>query len=354
MRQIETKIDNTSPSSTGRLKAAEWNATSTEVEEMVRTAGIQLDTTVDTDLQMQAQAAARYASGGTYGRDLGAANAYVVTTPHGFIMPKALFEGMRVRFFPKANNTGASTLNAFGLGAKKILDQDGAALSSGAIKAGRMTEVDYDPALDTGAGGWKLVAGSNQLLLSGGGTSTITTPGASGSLRPCLSGVTGDLTGLSSCGNAIASSEGVSKAYAFDGNVGTPGTNSGAPGWQPTVGAIATDQWIGWDFDPSVAGYYATIDQAKFQQFHNQTNRTDVWKTVNVEASQDLITWYPIAVFSGCTHPADNAAGIVETVSFAAHSARAFRLRPTEVTRYTSASLLVQVAIIIDVQLIKT
>lgn len=357
MRQIEKKIDNTAPSSTGRLPAKEWNQFMDEGEQAVSTAGITLDTTEDTDTQMLAQAMARYASGGLYGRDLGAANAYVIVSPLSFITPKALFEGMTVRFWPKNNNSGASTLNAFALGSKKLLDQDGNALSSGAIRAGRTTEATYDPSLDTGTGAWKLNPASNQGIVSGGGTGT---PGDAGvgssTLRPCLSGITGVVSGLASCGTAISNADGwvgTSDDYAFNGAFATPGPGTPASTaiWEPGPGYVATENWIGWDFG---SGYYGTVNQAKFQQFHNASNRTDVWTTVQVEASQDLLTWVPIAVFTSCTHPGDNENGVVEQVSFSNYNARAFRLRPTAVTRYSSAAVLTQTPIIVEVQFIKT
>lgn len=357
MRAIEKKLDNTSPASTGRLPAVEFNQFMTELEEAVETAGITLDTTADTDLQMLPQALAKYASGGVYGRDLGAANAYVIVSPLSFITPKALFEGMTIRFWPKNNNSGASTLNAFALGVKKLLDQDGATLSSGAVKAGRTTEATYDPSLDSNNGAWKLSPASNQLIVAGGGTGTPTDAGVGSSvLRPCLSGITGVVSGLASCGVAIANASGyqsTSKDYAFGGSFGTPGAIDAPTNtiWEPGEGLIATENWIGWDFG---SGYYGTVDRCKFQQYHNLSTRFDVWTVVQVEASQDLLTWTPIGLFPSCTHPADNANGVIEDTTFTAKSARAFRIRPTSVTRYSSAQALAQTPCIVEVQFIKS
>ena len=73
--------------------------------------------------------------------DSGAADAYVITPSPSV---GAYEEGQKLVFRATNANTGASTLNANGLGAIAIQTPDGQALSSGAIVAGGYYEVVYD------------------------------------------------------------------------------------------------------------------------------------------------------------------------------------------------------------------
>lgn len=170
MRTWDNKIDNTAPAATGVLTAAEENASRKEITNAVTTAGLVLDSVAgpDTSLYMLAEAMARYASGGVIGTDGGAANTYVVTAPGAFRVPTALFKPMIVMWYASATNTGASTLNAWGLGTKALLDHTGAALVGGEIVAGRLAAAVYDPALASGVGAYKLMPWANVLLFGGG------------------------------------------------------------------------------------------------------------------------------------------------------------------------------------------
>lgn len=149
MRDYSAKIDNTAPSPSGILSAAEDNVRFEEMKQAVISSGITLDPASgpNTDQKMLAQAMSRYASGGIYGVDSGSANTYVLASPSGasgFVMPKALFQGMRVFWVPANSNTGASTVNAWGLGVKNLKDFAGNALADGMIIAGRPVEMHYD------------------------------------------------------------------------------------------------------------------------------------------------------------------------------------------------------------------
>ncbi|WP_156462619.1 hypothetical protein [Rhizobium sp. Leaf262] len=62
------------------------------------------------------------------------------------VAPAGYVKGERLAFFSSQSNTGAMTLNVNGLGAKSILQQDGAALAPGQIVAGSATTVIYDGA----------------------------------------------------------------------------------------------------------------------------------------------------------------------------------------------------------------
>lgn len=157
MRDLADKIDNTAPATTGRLSAAEFNALQREAESAVSVTGIILDgASADTDLQMLAQAMCRAASGGVYYTDSGSANAYVLSTPLSFIMPKAFFLGMRAIWIPGATNTTTATANVAAIGAKAILRYDGSALSANNLIVGRPVEMIYSPTANSGAGAWLL------------------------------------------------------------------------------------------------------------------------------------------------------------------------------------------------------
>jgi hypothetical protein len=76
-----------------------------------------------------------------YAADTGAVNAYVVTFDP---VPLAYVTGMTIDLVAANTNTGASTINVNGLGAKNVLDADGAAVVAGAIVANRVTTLKYD------------------------------------------------------------------------------------------------------------------------------------------------------------------------------------------------------------------
>lgn len=177
MRNIDTKIDNTAPSGTGRLPAAQFNSIQDEMENAAVSAGITLDppTGPDTDLYMLSQAIARYASGGIFCRDTGSvANSFVLSSPKNFRMPKAYFTGMTVLFYPAHASTGASQINAFTLGGKSLLDHDGVALVGGEVVANRLCCAIYDEALLSGAGAFKLAPWANALLFDSPGGGELT------------------------------------------------------------------------------------------------------------------------------------------------------------------------------------
>lgn len=153
MRDFGTKIDNSAPASSGVLTAEEDNVRFREDENVVSTSGITLDAAVgpDTDLKMKAQAIARYASGGVFYTDAGAANAYVLSSPSGvdgFVMPKAFFDGMEIEFTPSSSCTGASTVNPNGLGIKPIRRTNGDPTETNDIVAGVPCAARYSPSAD--------------------------------------------------------------------------------------------------------------------------------------------------------------------------------------------------------------
>ncbi len=107
-------------------------------------------------LEQLAEGIARYASYATGGTFAGT-NTITVAKYGSVVVPKALFTGMRVRGRAAATNTGATTADVFGLGAKKVLNWLGLALTGGELYIGRPTEWEYDATLDAGAGAWRIM-----------------------------------------------------------------------------------------------------------------------------------------------------------------------------------------------------
>ena len=76
-----------------------------------------------------------------YAADTGSANAYAITPSPALTQ---YITGMPFSFSAANANTGASTLDINGLGAKAIVLPNGAALAGGEIAAGRIVTVIYD------------------------------------------------------------------------------------------------------------------------------------------------------------------------------------------------------------------
>lgn len=102
----------------------------------------------------------------------GTGNAITVTLASGFT---AYATGQHFRFIAGAANTGATTLNVNGIGAKAVRKISGGvdvALSSGDIAQGETYLVRYDAAANSAAGAWIIVGGSSNYLPLTGGTLT--------------------------------------------------------------------------------------------------------------------------------------------------------------------------------------
>jgi hypothetical protein len=85
-----------------------------------------------------------------------------VAVPDGF---SAYSDGLRCIFEAAATNTGTATINISGVGAKAIRDPDGAVLASGAIVAGRITEIVF------------VASDDSFRLVTSGGTTNVTVQG---------------------------------------------------------------------------------------------------------------------------------------------------------------------------------
>ncbi len=122
------------------LTAAEWNEVPSEIQNVIEGLGITLS---GGDLNQLGQGIAGYVVNGDFGTDSGAADAYVVTEIGGKQKPPAYTDGFRLSFRVGNTNTGASTVNAFGLGVKNIFYRGGA-LVGGELITGLVVNLVYD------------------------------------------------------------------------------------------------------------------------------------------------------------------------------------------------------------------
>lgn len=138
MLDIPVKTDGVSS-----LPAATFNAIVDELEKIITSTGIALDSG---STQQIAEAIAAYAAVGQYYSESGSANAYVCSlVPATRLATKQYFTGMIVNFVAANANTGASTINVAGLGSKNIKKYDGTTdLDSGDIKTTGLTKLWYD------------------------------------------------------------------------------------------------------------------------------------------------------------------------------------------------------------------
>lgn len=141
--------------------------------------------TIDSMFQATAALLAQFYDdvGGT-GTVGGTADAITLTSGSGFA---SLATGLVVSFKAGSANTGATTINVDGLGAKAIRRQGDAALSANDIVSGGVYLLRYDAAYNSSAGAWVILnasIGANNIDLIG----TLTT----------TSGTTQSLTSISS------------------------------------------------------------------------------------------------------------------------------------------------------------
>jgi hypothetical protein len=132
------------------LDASEWNQLA-EIDNAIDSSGLTLTTAQTDQLKISMS---RYSSGADFYTDGGSANAYVLTSiSHGggkSFAPAGsgavnYFNGMRVRFRPANNNSGASTINVSSFGLKDIRKSNGTtALSGGELTTTRDVILRYD------------------------------------------------------------------------------------------------------------------------------------------------------------------------------------------------------------------
>jgi len=132
------------------LDASEWNQLA-EIDNAIDSSGLVLTTAQTDQLKISMS---RYSSGADFYTDGGSANAYVLTSiSHGsgksFAPAGAgavnYFNGMRVRFRPANNNSGASTINVSSFGIKDIRRANGtSALTGGELTTATDVILRYD------------------------------------------------------------------------------------------------------------------------------------------------------------------------------------------------------------------
>lgn len=119
----------------------DWlNAAQEELCNVILGAGIALSKTVRTQLRDAISKLTRD-GGGTYAADSGGANALAIALSPA---PTAYTTGMKVSTKVNIDNTGASTINVNGLGAKNIKTVFGLDPTAKQLKAGKMYTFQYD------------------------------------------------------------------------------------------------------------------------------------------------------------------------------------------------------------------
>lgn len=143
MRDIAVKQDNVGDT----LTAGDFNALNEEIENIILSAGFTLDPAggPDTDKNMLGQTGAAYGSAAWRYADSGSANTYVLSRVASSALKDVsiIHDGMAISFEAGATNTGASTVNVAGLGAKALVLR-GSALAGGEVIAGEQILAFYD------------------------------------------------------------------------------------------------------------------------------------------------------------------------------------------------------------------
>jgi hypothetical protein len=138
----------------------------------------------------------------------GIADAYVLDVrakQHG---PRSLFDGLRIRFTPGNNNTGASTVNPNGLGVTQLRDENDVALTGGELVTTKRAAAVYSSV----TGRFGLVVNSSQFLRND----------QSGVLTGDLD-VTGNFSSRGIDDNATGERVQIEDAAILFGDGGTPG-----------------------------------------------------------------------------------------------------------------------------------
>ncbi len=125
--------------------AAEFTSWNQDVQNAILSAGIALS---GADLFQLAKMSAIYAGSGTFYVDSGAANAYVLSPVGAQQTPISYGNGREIRFVPANRNTGASTVNVDGLGARDVETRLGDVVQGGQLRAGEVVTLHFNTASD--------------------------------------------------------------------------------------------------------------------------------------------------------------------------------------------------------------
>lgn len=126
-----------------QLTAAEFMQIVTELENSIEDTGIVLAAGT---LDQVSKTMSNYSGGGDFYTDSGIADAYVCSSIGNKLGPTSYADGLRCRFIVGTTNTGASTINVNGLGAKNIVKEDTLALVAGDLVATETVTLVYDNA----------------------------------------------------------------------------------------------------------------------------------------------------------------------------------------------------------------
>ena len=113
MQDLNDKIQNGGATADGILTADEWNQVPSEIQNVIESTG---QTLSGANLKQLVKGIAAYSSVGNFYTGGGIANAYTANAVAPLEAPAALYDGMQIRLIISADNTGASTLNAFSTG----------------------------------------------------------------------------------------------------------------------------------------------------------------------------------------------------------------------------------------------
>lgn len=155
---------------TGNLvTAAEWNQMPSELQNLIEGVG---QTLSGADLLQLSKAAAAYAAGGDFYAASGT-NTVALAAVGSKSVPHAYFNGMRVRFRPANESTGAVTVAVGALAAKALRLEDDSALVGGELNVGVEAEAVYHLSTDRfrlvgGSGAWTRAQRFKPLALTSG------------------------------------------------------------------------------------------------------------------------------------------------------------------------------------------
>lgn len=173
MRDVTGKIEDSGATPAGRLSATEHNDVFNDVNDLITRSGQAINSS-DTSQSSEATTLAAFRAAAFNVDGTSTANALIlvpVSGSSGHRIPTALgagsspvynrWDGATINFTPTSNNTGPVTINigqTIGtlLGSKKLFDYSGSALSGGEVISGVRMECQFDSALDSGNGAWKI------------------------------------------------------------------------------------------------------------------------------------------------------------------------------------------------------
>jgi hypothetical protein len=200
-------------------------------------------------------------------------------------------------------NTGASTLNVNGLGAVSVRAPDGAAVTAGALTAGRFVAVTFD------GSNWQLLNSTSFTLPSVG-------PGAGAIAYPAS--ITLDANGRVTAATAGTAPAGTVRAMAvFDGTVSTSTKPvSAADATADTVTLTghgwSTGQLVWFDAPSLTVGgvtantpYYAQVIDANTVKLYTEAARTNVVNISSTGAATGTARFWASSPFSGTPNNID-------------------------------------------------